>query len=164
MEDKKKTKEWIISYIYCVIDRECLATSQLSHHCYWGINRTGSPTCLCHRFVPPTSGAMNSLPSDPHRRCGKLFLSPGDDFVQKWGRYLGELTREFRNCEASFLKNCLAHTFLQFWRHQGQSAITVFVVHIGAAFSELLSPSSGILESRSWRETISAEIFPSAVQ
>ena len=75
--------------------------------------------------------------------CGNVVLPPRDDFIRKWARPLGEITREFRNCEATVMQNCLPHTFHQFWRHQGRSGTTVFVVHIVSTFSELLSaPSS----------------------
>ena len=88
------------------------------------------------------SRALKSLPYVPHRRYGKVFLLPGDDFVQQLARHLRELNREFRNFEAPILQNCLPHTFHQFWPHQGQQATMVYVVHIGSAYSELPPPSS----------------------
>ena len=55
---------------------------------------------------------------------------------------LGELTREFRNCEAPVLQNYMPHTFHQFWSYQGRSATPGFVVHIGSAFTEFPTSSS----------------------
>ena len=54
----------------------------------------------------------------------------------------GELTKEFKNCEVTVLQYFFPHTFHQFWHHQGWSVTTVFVVHIGSAFSQLPAPSS----------------------
>ena len=39
-------------------------------------------------------------------------------------------------------KICLPYTFDQFWFHQGRPAITVFVMHIGLAFTGFPEPSS----------------------
>ena len=55
-----------------------------------------------------------------------------------WGNW----SKEFQNCEVQVLQNCLFHTFLQFWQHKRQAATTIFVVHIGSAFSELTAPLS----------------------
>ena len=65
---------------------------------------------LGHKSLPPTSGAMKSLPSVPHRRCGTVFLPPGYDFLQQWARHLGGLTREFWNCGAPVYRHCLPRT------------------------------------------------------
>ena len=56
--------------------------------------------------------------------------------------------QEMYSCQISaslavpILQNCLPYTFRQFWHHQGRLASTVFIMHIGSAFSELPAPSS----------------------
>ena len=100
-------------------EQRAIFKEYLLHHLQWfiGMYHTSAPTfvCLCHRGLSPKSGAMKSLPSVPHRRCGNFLLPPGDDFVQQWARHLVELTREFQNCEGPVLQNCLSDSFHKFW-------------------------------------------------
>ena len=54
-----------------------------------------------------------------------LILSPTNCKIRVVISFLGELTREFRNCEVPVLQNCLLHTFQY---HQGWSATMVFML------------------------------------
>ena len=71
----------------------------------------------------------------------------------------GEIDQKVTS-EVLVLKNCLSHSFHQFWNNQERSATTVFFEHISSAFSELPTPLSdhtGI--SQLAGDNISAAIF-----
>ena len=111
---------------------------QTQAHCMTGVHATACSTVIDRCLVLCLS--VNCFGTHLAHTFQKE-KSPGDYFMQQWARHLGELTREFRNCEALVPQNCMLHTFHQFWHHQGWMATMVFIVHFGLAFIELPTPS-----------------------
>ena len=166
---KEKTKAAVSKkYLNCIIYRDSLATSQHSHHRYWGIYHTGAPTfvCLYNENLLTASGAMKSLPSIPHCHCENIFLPPGEMISCSreqgiWGNWLEsfEIVKS-RLCKTACHTLSISSGIIRDGQPSQSSLCLLVWPSVNCPHHHLT-----ILESLCWQETISVQPFSvSAVQ